>query len=231
MVDTNLIVWQNNYTRLAWRQSQTPFGPFETPAVSKFSRQWRHLFMLFEGSRAPIFAQRWGTGRQNTILGLHCKRGLQMWEMSFCLFGKANKTVAVPKTPAASKISRQCQPEWRHRDLFLFKLFEGPRIQTRSSNFCTEMGNRMIKHYTEFALQEGNTNVKNGLGTHTTTSSPSQPCVSDLKFESDSEAGLRLLLVTGPSRCMTMRVEYHGHTNSQLEIMLATLARNLSVNQ
>ena len=56
-----------------------------------------------------------------------------------------------------------------------------------------------MKHYTGFALQleEGNTNVKNvtnmknGLGTHTTTSSPSQPCVSDLKFETDSEAGLR----------------------------------------
>ena len=36
------------------------------------------LYLLFEGSRAPIFAQRWVMDDVTPILGLHCQRETQI---------------------------------------------------------------------------------------------------------------------------------------------------------
>ena len=49
-------------------------------------QSWIHIFLLFEGYRAPFFAHRWAIGCWISCAGLAMQRGTQMWEMSFCLF-------------------------------------------------------------------------------------------------------------------------------------------------
>ena len=57
----------------------------------------KHLLLVFEGSRAPIFAHQWAIGWWNNYTGLALQEGLLRdtrmsefkSEMSFCLFGKA----------------------------------------------------------------------------------------------------------------------------------------------
>ena len=59
------------------------------------SKVLRNLFLLFEGSRALVFAMVHSIShllgdkmmKQLSQLGFHCKRVTQIWEMSFCILG------------------------------------------------------------------------------------------------------------------------------------------------
>ena len=72
--------------------TKTPMGEKSFHSINAWSycciKNFKTYISVAVGIQTSTFAQRWELNDKTTALGLHCRRGTQIWEISFYLFGK-----------------------------------------------------------------------------------------------------------------------------------------------